>query len=61
MDEIEVSVDLAALGPRRDPLPMASDVAPDWVKAVEAGQVGSKDIAVDGPEGVEEPAGAASS
>ena len=46
-DELNVAVDLAALGPRRDPLPMASDLAEDWVKAVAEGKVGSKETSVD--------------
>mmetsp|Transcript_14276 Transcript_14276/g.35610 ORF Transcript_14276/g.35610 Transcript_14276/m.35610 type:complete len:388 (-) Transcript_14276:266-1429(-) len=35
-EELKIDVDLAVLGPRRDPLPMAADVAPDWVKRREA-------------------------
>ena len=46
-DELNVAVDLAALGPRRDPLPMASDLAEDWVQAVAEGKVGSKETSVD--------------
>jgi len=38
-DELEVAVDVGVVGPRRDPLPFAASDAPDWVKAVEAGQV----------------------
>jgi len=30
-DELKVEVDLASLGPRRDPLPLASETVPDWV------------------------------
>lgn len=33
---MQVEVDLAALGPRKDPLPMASDVAPDWVEGAKS-------------------------
>jgi len=49
-DELQVAVDTAALGPRRDPLPMASDVAPDWVKAVESGKILGNDVDLDAPE-----------
>jgi len=54
-EELEVVVDVAALGPRRDPLPMASDVAPDWVKAVESGKILGKDVDLD-KEDEKEPA-----
>ena len=46
-DELSVAVDLAALGPRREPLPMASELAQDWVEAVAEGKVGSKETSVD--------------
>lgn len=46
-EELSVSVDVAALGPRRDPLPFASDTAPDWVKAVESGKILGNDVDIE--------------
>ena len=45
-DEIDVKVDLAALGPRREPLPLQADVvAPDWTSGKSSAEMAADGLA----------------